>query len=297
MIIEQRGLHALDAVIQTQSFAMAAQQLFVTQPAISQRIKQLENRFGQPLLIRTLPYKATPFGEKLLSLLRRARLLEEHFMQELQKESPARLSVALNRDSLESWFMDVFQNLGILDMTDIDIITDDQELTIEYFRQGTVSTCITSYPKALPGCECELLGHMDYLLVASPQFVRRHFKNNRSLQENIASAPVITFDNRDRMNEYYFKHFFNKTVFPGRHHMVPSVKGFKLFVLQGHGFGLIPRLDIVTELAEGRLIEVNPGKRWMQPLYWHFWQLPASQYQLFIRQVAETARRYLIQIS
>lgn len=70
MILEQRGLYALDAVIQTQSFAKAAEQLFVTQPAISQRIKQLENKFGQPLLIRTLPYKATPLGSKLLSLQR-----------------------------------------------------------------------------------------------------------------------------------------------------------------------------------------------------------------------------------
>ncbi len=41
--------------------------------------------------------------------------------------------------------MNVFQELRVLEMTDIDIITDDQELTIEYFRQGTVSTCITSY--------------------------------------------------------------------------------------------------------------------------------------------------------
>lgn len=294
MIIEQRGLYALEAVIQVQSFALAAKQLFVTQPAISQRIKQLEDKFGQPLLIRTLPYKATPLGEKLLSLLRRTRLLEEHFMQEIDEELPARLSVALNRDSLETWFMNVFQNLPVLDKTDIDIITDDQELTIDYFRQGVVSTCISTYPKSLPGCECQLLGHMDYLLVASPAFFQRYFENKASLQENITTAPLLVFDRRDRLHEDYFQHFFNTVLTPGRYHSVPSVKGFKLFALQGYGFALIPRLDIINELADGRLIEISPGKRWLQPFYWHYWQLPASQYQLFIRHVAEVSRHYLL---
>jgi LysR family transcriptional regulator, chromosome initiation inhibitor len=297
MIIEQRGLHALDAVIQTQSFEKAAQQLFVTQPAISQRIKQLENKFGQPLLVRTLPYKATPVGEKLLSLLRRARLLEEHFLQELGLELPGRLSVALNRDSLETWFMHVLHKLRVLEVTNIDIITDDQEVTIDYFRQGAVSACITSYAKALPGCECELLGYMDYLLLASPAFYERYFDNDLPLQENMTTAPIILFDSRDRMHHHYFKHFFNVTLTPERYHMVPSVQGFKEFALQGYGFGLIPRLDVESELADGKLVEINPGRRWLLPLYWHYWQLPARQYQHFIRQVADDSGEYLIQES
>ena len=294
MRIDQRALNALDAVIQTQSFALAAKQLFVTQPAISQRIKQLENHFGQPLLIRALPYKATPLGAKLLSLLKRTRLLEEHFLQELEHDLPGRLSIALNRDSLETWFMNVLPKLAFLESTNIDIITDDQELTIDYFRQGAVSTCLTSYSKALPGCECELLGHMDYLLVASPAFNERYFNNKLSIQENMTTAPLLVFDSRDRLHEHYFKHFFNKILTPERYHLVPSVQGFKQFALRGYGFGLIPRLDILSELAQGQLIEINPGKRWLMPLYWHYWQLPALQYQQFIEKVAEEARHYLI---
>ncbi|WP_256061198.1 LysR family transcriptional regulator, partial [Klebsiella pneumoniae] len=34
-------------------FERAAQKLCITQSAVSQRIKQLENMFGQPLLVRT----------------------------------------------------------------------------------------------------------------------------------------------------------------------------------------------------------------------------------------------------
>lgn len=293
MRIDQRSLQALDAVIQTQSFAQAAKRLFVTQPAISQRIKQLEIQFGQPILIRTLPYQATPLGEKLLSLLRRTRLIEEHFLSELEQNLSGRLSVALNRDSLETWFIQVLQRLHLLKITDIDIITDDQELTIDYFRKGIVSTCITSYAKALPGCQCELLGHMDYYLVASPAFIEHHFDKQRTLVDNLSQAPLLLFDNRDCLHEHYFNHYFNKTIISKRHHMVPSVQGFKQFALQGYGFGLIPGLDIVDELARGQLIELNPGSHWRLPLYWHYWQLPVRQYRLFINQVAQAAKHYL----
>ncbi|KTC86920.1 ArgP/LysG family DNA-binding transcriptional regulator [Legionella brunensis] len=294
MRIEQRGLQALDAVIQTQSFAGAAKQLFITQPAVTQRIKQLEAQFGQPLLIRSLPYQATPLGEKLLSLLRRTRLLEEHLLQEIKKELPARLSVALNRDSLETWFSRLLVDLEILEKINIDIITDDQEVTIDYFRKGSVSACVTTYNRALPGCECTLLGHMNYLLVASPHFIAQHFNNKKSLAENLANAPAIVFDNRDRLPEHFFNHFFNKPLSLRRYHMVPSVQAYKQFALQGYGYGWIPSLDIASELAKGELQEICPDKRWLMPLYWHYWQLPAKQYQLFIKKIEKGAKQFLI---
>ncbi|MFA5960511.1 MAG: ArgP/LysG family DNA-binding transcriptional regulator [Tatlockia sp.] len=294
MRIEQRGLEALDAVIRNQHFALAAKQLFITQPAVSLRIKQLENQFGQPLLIRTLPYKATPLGEKLLGLLQRTRLLESHLMQEINPEMPPRLSIALNRDSLETWFVHLVDEFSLLKTVNIDILTDDQEVTIDYFRQGSVSTCITSYDKALPGCECVLLGAMDYLLVAAPDFVNRFFKNKKNLVENLISAPLIVFDNRDNLQERYMKHFFSESFTPRQTHKVPSVQGFKQFVLKGYGYGLIPRMDVKDALEKKELIEICPNQRWLMPLYWHYWSLPAKTYQLFIEKVAVVAKRYLI---
>lgn len=48
---DYRTLQALDAVIRERGFERAAQKLCITQSAVSQRIKQLENMFGQPLLV------------------------------------------------------------------------------------------------------------------------------------------------------------------------------------------------------------------------------------------------------
>ena len=67
---DYRTLQALDAVIRERGFERAAQKLCITQSAVSQRIKQVENMFGQPLLVGTVPPRPTEQGQKLLALLR-----------------------------------------------------------------------------------------------------------------------------------------------------------------------------------------------------------------------------------
>ncbi len=93
---DYRTLQALDAVIRERGFERAAQKLCITQSAVSQRIKQLENMFGQPLLVRTVPPRPTEQGQKLLALLRQVELLEEEWLGDEQTGStPLLLSLAV----------------------------------------------------------------------------------------------------------------------------------------------------------------------------------------------------------
>ena len=82
---DYRTLQALDAVIRERGFERAAQKLCITQSAVSQRIKQLENMFGQPLLVRTVPPRPTEQGQKLLALLRQVELLEKELRSTAQR--------------------------------------------------------------------------------------------------------------------------------------------------------------------------------------------------------------------
>lgn len=66
-------LQALDALSELRHFTKAAQRLGVTQSALSQQVKALEQAVGLPLINRdTRPLTMTPMGEKLLV---RARLI------------------------------------------------------------------------------------------------------------------------------------------------------------------------------------------------------------------------------
>lgn len=97
---DYRTLQALDAVIRERGFERAAQKLCITQSAVSQRIKQLENMFGQPLLVRTVPPRPTEQGQKLLALLRQVELLEDEWLGDEQTGStPLLLSGGQRRQS------------------------------------------------------------------------------------------------------------------------------------------------------------------------------------------------------
>ena len=91
---DYRTLQALDAVIRERGFERAAQKLCITQSAVSQRIKQLENMFGQPLLVRTVPPRPTEQGQKLLALLHQVELLEEEWLGDEQQRHHAAAAVA-----------------------------------------------------------------------------------------------------------------------------------------------------------------------------------------------------------
>src|SRR5215469_12939828 len=52
LIVELRALRYFIEVVRQQSFTVAAEQMYVTQPTISKMVKALEDEIGSPLLLR-----------------------------------------------------------------------------------------------------------------------------------------------------------------------------------------------------------------------------------------------------
>ena len=75
--LDYKLLQALAAVVREQSFERAAAAIFITQSAISQRIKQLEQIISQPVLVRSTPPKATEIGKQLISHYYQVEQLEQ----------------------------------------------------------------------------------------------------------------------------------------------------------------------------------------------------------------------------
>lgn len=294
-MLDYEGIAALAAVIETQSFQSAAQALFITQSAISQRIKTLEQYYGEPVLIRTPPYKPTTLGLKLLGLHKRVTLLEESFVSDLSlARHHQTISLAINRDSLETWFVGVIDQLKQLNSTiTLEIIADDQEKTLSYLQNGMVSACASTTAKALTGCKVEFLGYFNYVLVASPEFKRTHFRETGSVKSNLINAPSIAFDTHDTLHTAYLKHFFHLDDSEIRYHIIPSVAGFRHFALNGYAYALIPEIDIIKELKEKKLVNLFPDKVWRMPVYWHTWSIETSAYKAFNELVMKVARKTL----
>lgn len=291
-MIDYRGIEALYTVQKLQNFELAAKKLFITQSAVSQRIKGLEDYYGEPVLIRTLPYRPTKLGRQLIAHYKKISLLEEELDEELRaiKVTPV-ISIAINRDSLETWFLDVIEGEVFRDVI-LDIIADDQELTLNYLKNGTVSACLSTSENEILGGKAAFLGNMQYVLVASPDFVKRYFSSKDPVK-NLQNAPALKFDQNDYLHERYLEKYFSINGTELKYNVVPSVKGFKKFALLGYGYALIPKIDILQELKQKKLIQLFPDKTWNIPLYWHYWAVQSKLYQKFNADLIRLAKQRL----
>ena len=72
------------AVVREGSFTAAAKSLFVTQPTLSQQIRQIEQQLGQPIFERgTTPVSLTPAGQIYVQSARRFLQIEAQMNESL----------------------------------------------------------------------------------------------------------------------------------------------------------------------------------------------------------------------
>ena len=100
-MLEFQELRVLAAVVDCGGFLKASQVLHLTQPAVSQSIKNLENKIGEKLVDRTSPMRPTAVGQELLNHARFILERESEFISDLSKLKQGRLQkVSLTVDYL-----------------------------------------------------------------------------------------------------------------------------------------------------------------------------------------------------
>lgn len=266
---DYRNLQALNAVISERSFERAAQKLHITQSAVSQRIKQLENQFGQPLLIRTLPPRATEQGQKLLALLHQVELLEAQWLGHDSKNSvPQLLSLAVNADSLATWFLPALKSVLADLPIRLNLKIEDEERTQERLRRGEVIGAVSIQSQPLPSCLVDKLGALDYLFVASPEFAQHYFPKGVT-QAALLKAPAVTFDHLDDMHQAFLQLHFQLAPGSIPCHIINSSEAFVQLARQGTACGMLPHLQIENDLMQGTLLDITPGLYQRRMLYWH----------------------------
>lgn len=266
-------LAALSAVLRAGSFERAAQMLHVTQSAISQRLRQLEEQVGTSLVIRSQPCRATEAGERLFRHAEEVRLLEQGVRRDLGLSTRTAgdaagfptLRLAVNADSLATWFVAAMQDIeGVL----FDLVIDDQDHSADWLKRGEVRAAISGSSKPVQGCDCRPLGTLRYLATASPRFMAQWFEGDRVTAASLGRAPVITFNSKDRLQVRWAEEALGIAI-TGPSHWLPSSHAFVDAAIAGLGWGMNPELLASAALADGRLREVVPGKPLDVPLYWH----------------------------
>lgn len=296
-MLDYAALAALAAVIREGSFERAARSLNVTPSAISQRIRLLEERVGCALVVRDQPCRPTETGRRLCQHVDRVGLLE----QELEGAVPALapngiarvpLPVAVNADSLATWFAPAMAEFAAQAPVLMDIAVDDQDCTAEWLRSGAVMAAVTATARAATGCNSTTLGAMRYLAVCSPAFAARHFEDGVGIA-SLTRAPSLVFSTRDELQARWASRLCHRHVELPRH-TLPSTQAFVTAALAGMGWGLQPELLIEPHLASGALVELVPQTPFDVPLYWQQARAASVVLDGLTRHLLPAARKALI---
>jgi LysR family transcriptional regulator (chromosome initiation inhibitor) len=267
--LDGQQLAAFAAVIERGSFDAAAEGLHVTPSAVSQRIKALEQRIGQVLVVREKPCRATAAGTPLLRLAAQTAMLEAEALAETfgGEGTAARIALAVNADSMSTWFTKVF---GMLDGVLVDIRIEDQDHSTRLLREGVVLGAVTTERHAVPGCRVQPLGVMRYVPVASPSYITDHLPGGFTAHA-VSAAPSLAWNRDDALQDMLLRKVFRRDI--GRsQHFVPTAEGFAAAVRAGLGWGMFPDSLAARPLGDGSFVRVSDAHLDV-PLYWQCWKL------------------------
>ncbi len=297
-------VNAIAAVVREGSFERAARSLSITPSALSQRVKLLEERIGAVLIVREKPCRATEVGQRLVRHAELVGLLEEDLQAALVGELPrpaARgpvaapaplLRVAVNADSLGTWFVQALCSFAADERALLDVAVDDQDHTADWLRRGEVLAAVTATAAPVQGCRSHALGRLRYVATASPAFVARHFADGVNAK-TLPHAAMLVYNAKDRLQER-FLHQVTRREFTPPSHRLPSTQAFVDAALGGLGWGMNPLPLVREHLAAGRLVELLPGRPVVVALHWQVTRLALPQVQRLTAAVLDAALSQLL---
>jgi LysR family transcriptional regulator (chromosome initiation inhibitor) len=297
-MMDYPSLFALAAVVREGSFERAARSLHVTPSAVSQRIRLLEERMGCALVSRSQPCEATPAGRRLCRHADLVRLLEHELHEDIPasmqgQTAAVRLPVAVNADSLATWFVPAAIAFAAAVPVLLQLSVDDEGHTAQWLREGKVLAAVTADGKPAAGCNSRPLGAMRYVAAATPEFVRRHFPAGVDA-DSLAAAPSLMFNVKDALQQRWVeRHCGGKVEL--RSHTMPSPQAFVAATLGDLGWALHPLALVRPHLASGALVELVPASALDVILYWQQARIASRAMDALGQAVLSAARTVLIQ--
>jgi LysR family transcriptional regulator for metE and metH len=174
MHLELRHLRTIKAIHEAGGLARAADQLHMTQSALSHQVKGLEEQVGMELFVRrSKPLKLSAAGMRLLRLAEKVlpeiAATEEEF-RALHEGKSGRLHIALECHACYDWLLPVLEEFRhAWPEVDVDIRPGLSFEALPALGREAVDLVISSDPEEIPGVQFAPLFDYAPVLVASSQ--------------------------------------------------------------------------------------------------------------------------------
>jgi DNA-binding transcriptional LysR family regulator len=267
--MEFRQIETFIVASEQESFTRAGHLLHLTQSAVSQLIRRLEEEIGEPLFVRNgRKIKITRAGEELLPaameimrwrhvFVERTMTVPEQITGELRIGTSSAATAFLWARTFQA-FAQKYRNI------ELDVRSTQQTMkTLEDLLSGELDIGILPFPIPNPRLTGHVLGHQEALLVASPG----HPLAARSAPsvKDLAEAKFILYEHR--MNFRALSDVYFRTLGISPRIVLQSNDTYLIRTMAEVGFGIafLPDWGIQRELQEGLLVALNkPGPRLLE---------------------------------
>jgi len=241
---------------------------------------------GRVLVRRANPVGATEAGEILVQAARRMALVQSETDARLgQRLARVPLSVAINSDSLATWFTQVLSDTAQRGDVALRIRIEDEARTLAMLRRGDVLGAVTREHSPVSGCDSTFLGTMRYFAVAAPH-IAEGFHSGRFTWETM---PLVGYGPNDQvLDDAMRERFIDSHVVRARVSQIPSSEGYLEAVRVGLGWGLLPQAQ-AQPLVESKELLLLDDHQLDIDLYWQRWRLESEVLSDLTRSVINAA--------
>ncbi len=262
LILRNPLLDSFEAVARLGTAHAAADELNVTQTAITQRIKALETGLSMTLFLRSRRGMAlTDEGKALLQYCAGCREIEGQFLSGVQGPTRAEISLRIvgPTSAISTRIaMDVEPLFERFPFLKLSLQSDDHKNRVEMIRRGEADAAIVSPTEVPNEMDSKLLKSDRYLLVASSKW------KGRKLSDILENERIIDFYESDETTLKYLKKFDLKAA-RDRLFINENEALIRMFSA-GVGFGTLTESVSEPYLQSGKLIALNRGQTIEDPL-------------------------------
>jgi DNA-binding transcriptional LysR family regulator len=253
-MVDFKSIETFLWVVTLGSFRGAGQRLNTTQPAISQRIAQLERELGVKLLNRDHRVASpTPSGRQLMVYAEKLIGLRAEMMAEVGERSAMRgvLRLGVAETIVHTWLSRLVKSVNTAHPNlSLEIEVDITPNLSARLLGQEIELAFLLGPLSETGVRNRVLCDYPIGVLASPAL---GLGSGPLKVKDLAKFPIITFPRKSQPYEIVRSLFNRPDLPPIRLHASASLATVIHMAIEGLGIAVIPTSIVENELADGRL--------------------------------------------
>jgi len=262
MIIDQislTGLRVFITVYRVKSMSLAAKELFMTQPGVSQHIRNVEDGLGVKLFDRLnrklvptsdankIFEEVTPILHQLENSLSSINKSEQNLSGSINFGMPIEFGNNVILPHLSTW---ATQNTDV----QFHINYDHAARQVNQLLDGSLDFAITDSFTFPAQVEVENLAREEWILCSSREYAKNHKLTEKSSFKKMKDLHYISYLENSPVIHQWFKHHKNKTFELKNRARLMDVQGVARLILEGVGLGILSRHMVRENQLEDKIV-------------------------------------------